>query len=184
MGRNTFEISLDVDVRVYFQRRLFYCGSSGIDGVRTSFSFVCSTFRSFFRIFNTTVDVKLQQWAEKELPKQCVAIGQRVLLDEFQNLIAREQQSRTYDPISNELKKEVVEACRSRHKWDNKALDSLVNDSLSFVFLIFRFSFRLSASFKLKFYKIETFPINNNGKQQRNSWKMLSNKNSFRKNYN
>ncbi|CAF4864028.1 unnamed protein product, partial [Rotaria socialis] len=34
--------------------------------------------------FNTTVDVKLQQWAEKELPRQCIDIGQFVLLDEFQ----------------------------------------------------------------------------------------------------
>lgn len=86
-------------------------------------------FEKFRSAFNTTVDVKLQQWAEKELPRLCVAIGQRVLLDEFQNLIAREQQSRSYDPITNELKREVVEACRTRHQWDSKALDSLVNSS-------------------------------------------------------
>ncbi|CAF4266666.1 unnamed protein product, partial [Rotaria sordida] len=75
--------------------------------------------------FNTTVDVKLQQWAEKELPRQCVHIGHLVLLDEFQGLIEREQKSRSYDPITNDLKMQVVQACRSRHQWDSKALDSL-----------------------------------------------------------
>ncbi|UJR32977.1 hypothetical protein I4U23_020440 [Adineta vaga] len=75
--------------------------------------------------FNTTVDVKLQQWAEKELPRQCVDIGHQVLLDEFQSLIEREQKSRSHDPITNDLKMQVVEACRTRHQWDTKALDSL-----------------------------------------------------------
>ncbi|CAF2070832.1 unnamed protein product [Rotaria magnacalcarata] len=75
--------------------------------------------------FNTTVDVKLQQWAEKELPRQCVHIGHLVLLDEFQGLIERDQKSRSYDSITNDLKMHVVQACRSRHQWDAKALDSL-----------------------------------------------------------
>ncbi|CAF3280429.1 unnamed protein product [Rotaria socialis] len=75
--------------------------------------------------FNTTVDVKLQQWAEKELPRQCIDIGQFVLLDEFQNLIEREQKSRSYDPITNDIKLQVVQECRTRHQWDAKALDSL-----------------------------------------------------------
>lgn len=80
----------------------------------------------FFSGFNTTVDVKLQQWAEKELPRQCVHIGHLVLLDEFQALIERNQKSRSYDPITDDLKMHVVQACRSRHQWDVKALDSLV----------------------------------------------------------
>ncbi|CAF1579558.1 unnamed protein product [Rotaria magnacalcarata] len=75
--------------------------------------------------FNTTVDVKLQQWAEKELPRQCIDIGQFVLLDEFQNLIEREQKSRSNDPITNDIKLQVVQECRTRHQWDAKALDSL-----------------------------------------------------------
>jgi optic atrophy protein 1 len=75
--------------------------------------------------FNTTVDVKLQQWTEKELPRQCVHIGHLVLLDEFQGLVERDQKSRSYDPIANDLKMQVVQACRSRHQWDTKALDSL-----------------------------------------------------------
>ncbi|CAF1401347.1 unnamed protein product [Adineta steineri] len=75
--------------------------------------------------FNTTVDVKLQQWTEKELPRQCIHIGHLVLLDEFQGLIERDQKSRSYDPITNDLKMQVVQACRSRHVWDAKALDSL-----------------------------------------------------------
>ncbi|UJR14178.1 hypothetical protein I4U23_001173 [Adineta vaga] len=75
--------------------------------------------------FNTTVDVKLKQWAEKELPHQCVQIGHLVLLDEFQSLIERDQKSRSYDPVTHDLKMHVVQACRSRHQWDAKALDSL-----------------------------------------------------------
>ena len=77
--------------------------------------------------FNTTVDVKLQQWAEKELPRRCVAIGQRVLLDEFQSLIDRELKKAPHDPIADDLKTQVVQACRTRHQWDTKALDSLVS---------------------------------------------------------
>ncbi|CAF1170069.1 unnamed protein product [Rotaria sordida] len=75
--------------------------------------------------FNTTVDVKLQQWTEKVLPRQCIDIGHHALLDEFQNLIEREQKSRSYDPITNGLKMHVVQECRTRHQWDVKALDSL-----------------------------------------------------------
>ncbi|CAF1015527.1 unnamed protein product [Rotaria sp. Silwood1] len=75
--------------------------------------------------FNTTVDVKLQQWTEKVLPRQCIDIGHLVLLDEFQNLIEREQKSRSYDPITHDLKMQVVQECRTRHQWDVKALDSL-----------------------------------------------------------
>ncbi|CAF3752972.1 unnamed protein product [Rotaria sp. Silwood1] len=75
--------------------------------------------------FNTTVDVKLQQWTEKELPRQCIHIGHLVLLDEFQGLIEREQKKSSYDSITNDLKMQVVQACRSRHQWDSKALDSL-----------------------------------------------------------
>ncbi|CAF4231212.1 unnamed protein product, partial [Rotaria magnacalcarata] len=52
-------------------------------------------------------------------------IGQFVLLDEFQNLIEREQKSRSNDPITNDIKLQVVQECRTRHQWDAKALDSL-----------------------------------------------------------
>jgi hypothetical protein len=83
----------------------------------------------FYSDFNTIVDVKLQQWTDKELPRQCVTIGHRVLLDEFQSLIDREQKSRTYDSIADEMKMHVVQACRTRHQWDTKALDSLVRKS-------------------------------------------------------
>jgi hypothetical protein len=51
-------------------------------------------------------------------------------LDEFQGLVEREQKSRSYDPITNDLKMQVVRACRSRHQWDTKALDLLVFDFL------------------------------------------------------
>jgi hypothetical protein len=84
------------------------------------------TLISFFSGFNTTVDVKLQQWAAKELPRQCVHIGHLALLDEFQALLEREQKSRSHDPIAYDLKMQVVQVCRSRHQWDTKALDLLV----------------------------------------------------------
>lgn len=77
------------------------------------------------------VDVKLQKWAEKELPKLCVEVGQKVLLEEFKNLIEREHRSRSYDPIASDLKFEVVQAAQSRHQWDTKALESLVKETIS-----------------------------------------------------
>lgn len=60
------------------------------------------------------------------MPRECIDIGHNVLLDEFQNLIEREQKTRSYDPITNDLKVQIVEECRRRHQWDAKALDSLV----------------------------------------------------------
>lgn len=60
------------------------------------------------------------------MPRQCIEISHNVLLDEFQNLIEREQKCRSYDPITDDLKMQVVQACRTRHQWDAKALDSLV----------------------------------------------------------
>ena len=72
------------------------------------------------------VDVKLQQWMEKELPKQSVALGHRLLIDEFENLIERKRKSSNHDPITSDLKVKVVNACQARHQWDHKALDSLV----------------------------------------------------------
>lgn len=87
----------------------------------------------FSRGFNTIVDVKLRHWAEKELPRMCIDIGHRVLLDEFQNLVEREQKSPSHDPIANDLKLHVVQASRSRHQWDSKALDSLVFTDFSSV---------------------------------------------------
>lgn len=60
------------------------------------------------------------------MPRQCVRIGHLVLLDEFQALIEREQKSRSYDPIADDLKLQIVQECRSRHQWDAKAVDLLV----------------------------------------------------------
>lgn len=114
-----------------------------------------------FSDFNTIVDVKLQQWAEKILPRQCVDIGQSVLLDEFETLIEREQKSQSYDPITNDLKTQVVQECRTRHQWDSKALDSLVEYSSIKSFS--KYIFSSSELFKHKSYKIVMFPINNNG---------------------
>ena len=119
----------------------------------------------------------MQQWAAKELPRQCVHIGHLALLDEFQALIERERNSRSHDPIANDLKMQVVQACRSRHQWDAKALDLLVrifSVKVNFIFICF---FLYRELFKLKHYKIEMFRINNNGKQRLNLWKMLYNKN-------
>lgn len=154
-------------------------------GRKTRFFFQISKEKIYwFSGFNTTVDVKLQQWTEKELPRQCVRIGHLVLLDEFQALIEREQNSRSYDPIANDLKLQVVQECRSRHQWDAKAVDLLVKFDVCFnnSSKLLPFVFSIRKSFKLKHYKIEMFPINNNGKRLRNSWKTFFDKNSSKKN--
>lgn len=75
--------------------------------------------------FNTTVDIKLKQWADSLLPKKCVKVGWNTLHEEFGKLMDREDRLKEHDNIFDQLKLAVKDACMKRHEWDSKAEESL-----------------------------------------------------------
>ncbi|KPJ01229.1 Dynamin-like 120 kDa protein, mitochondrial [Papilio xuthus] len=75
-----------------------------------------------FNKFNTVVDIKLREWAERELPTQSVLAGREALREEFSALMARAQDS---DPVYEPVKKEAVEEALRRHTWEERAQDVL-----------------------------------------------------------
>ncbi|KAK3104830.1 hypothetical protein FSP39_011133 [Pinctada imbricata] len=75
--------------------------------------------------FNTTVDIKLKQWADAMLPRKCVEVGWDTLHDEFLKFVERDKKSKHHDELFDQLKLAVIEASKNKHQWDNKAEDSL-----------------------------------------------------------
>ena len=76
--------------------------------------------------FNTTVDIKLRHWAEKQLPKKCVDVGTHTLMQEFEKLVTKDNTKKSHDNLLDEVKLAVKESSSKNHQWDNKAMDSLV----------------------------------------------------------
>ncbi|XP_043280094.1 dynamin-like 120 kDa protein, mitochondrial isoform X2 [Venturia canescens] len=75
--------------------------------------------------FNTTVDIKLKQWAEQQLPAKSVESGWECLKHEFENLMNRAKQSPDHDDIFDNLKNSVVTEAMKRHSWEEKASQML-----------------------------------------------------------
>jgi optic atrophy protein 1 len=75
--------------------------------------------------FNTAVDIKLKQWADKMLPKKCVEVGWQTLEEEFNKLLESGRSERDHDGIFDALKAAVRDESLKKHKWDEKAEDSL-----------------------------------------------------------
>ncbi|XP_059054424.1 dynamin-like 120 kDa protein, mitochondrial [Achroia grisella] len=72
--------------------------------------------------FNTSVDIKLREWAEGELPLQSIMAGREALKVEFTELMASTTDS---DPIYEPVKREAVEEALRRHQWEERAQDVL-----------------------------------------------------------
>ncbi|XP_028160805.1 dynamin-like 120 kDa protein, mitochondrial [Ostrinia furnacalis] len=72
--------------------------------------------------FNTSVDIKLREWADTELPAASIRAGREALREEFTELMSRAADS---DPIYEPLKKEAVEEALRRHHWEDRAQDVL-----------------------------------------------------------
>ncbi|GFO30737.1 dynamin-like 120 kda protein, mitochondrial [Plakobranchus ocellatus] len=75
--------------------------------------------------FNTTVDIKLRQWADIQLPKKCVEIGWDTLHEQFGVLLEQSKKHEDYDELFDPLKAAVVQMTRNKHQWEGKAEDSL-----------------------------------------------------------
>ncbi|KAG9493962.1 hypothetical protein GDO78_001696 [Eleutherodactylus coqui] len=74
--------------------------------------------------FNTTVDIKLKQWTDKQLPNKAVEVAWETLQKEFSRFMT-EQKGKQHDDIFDKLKEAVKEESIKRHKWNEQAEDSL-----------------------------------------------------------
>ncbi|CAH2098575.1 unnamed protein product [Euphydryas editha] len=72
--------------------------------------------------FNTSVDIKLREWAEGELAASAVSAGRAALRAEFEELLARAGDS---DPVYEPVKRAAVDEALARHHWEERALDVL-----------------------------------------------------------
>ncbi|CAL7942119.1 unnamed protein product [Xylocopa violacea] len=79
----------------------------------------------FYRTFNTTVDIKLRQWAEQQLPARSVESGWECLQQEFQHFMNQARLSSDHDDIFDNLKNAVVNEAMRRHSWEEKASEML-----------------------------------------------------------
>ncbi|XP_053164814.1 dynamin-like 120 kDa protein, mitochondrial isoform X2 [Hemicordylus capensis] len=75
--------------------------------------------------FNTTVDIKLKQWTDKQLPSKAVEVAWGTLQEEFARFMTEEDKDKEHDDIFDKLKQAVKEESIKRHKWNEKAEDSL-----------------------------------------------------------
>ncbi|XP_019341963.1 dynamin-like 120 kDa protein, mitochondrial isoform X3 [Alligator mississippiensis] len=74
--------------------------------------------------FNTTVDIKLKQWTDKQLPNKAVEVAWATLQEEFSRFMT-EQKGKEHDDIFDKLKQAVKEESIKRHHWNERAEDSL-----------------------------------------------------------
>ncbi|XP_011721395.1 dynamin-like GTPase OPA1, mitochondrial isoform X4 [Macaca nemestrina] len=74
--------------------------------------------------FNTTVDIKLKQWTDKQLPNKAVEVAWETLQEEFARFMT-EPKGKEHDDIFDKLKEAVKEESIKRHKWNDFAEDSL-----------------------------------------------------------
>uniref|UniRef100_A0A8C3A1Z1 Dynamin-like GTPase OPA1, mitochondrial n=1 Tax=Cyclopterus lumpus TaxID=8103 RepID=A0A8C3A1Z1_CYCLU len=76
--------------------------------------------------FNTTVDIKLKQWTDKQLPHKALEVAWETLQEEFARFMA-EYKGKDQDDIFDKLKEAVKDESIKRHKWNERAKDSLVS---------------------------------------------------------
>ncbi len=75
--------------------------------------------------FNTTVDIKLKQWAENQLGAKCVEVGWETLREMFQGLVDKAKRSKDHDDVFDQLKEAVISEAMNRHQWEEKAAEML-----------------------------------------------------------
>merc|ERR1719508_60951 len=75
--------------------------------------------------FNTTVDIKLKQWTESQLPIKSVEVGWECLQEEFHKLMEVAKKRKDHDDIFDQVKAAVVENAVAKHMWEDKAAEVL-----------------------------------------------------------
>ncbi|XP_021201998.2 dynamin-like 120 kDa protein, mitochondrial isoform X1 [Bombyx mori] len=74
-----------------------------------------------FNKFNTIVDIKLREWAERELPGTSVQAGREALRAEFSRLTEPAEP----EPLFRGLREHAVREALLRHDWEERAQDVL-----------------------------------------------------------
>ncbi|XP_028037032.1 dynamin-like 120 kDa protein, mitochondrial isoform X1 [Bombyx mandarina] len=74
-----------------------------------------------FNKFNTLVDIKLREWAERELPGTSVQAGREALRAEFSRLTEPAEP----EPLFRGLREHAVREALLRHDWEERAQDVL-----------------------------------------------------------
>lgn len=75
--------------------------------------------------FNTTVDIRLKQWADQQLPRKSVECAWETLKEEFRRLVDKAKLSKDHDDIFDQLKAAVVDEVMRKHQWEDKAAEVL-----------------------------------------------------------
>jgi len=78
--------------------------------------------------FNTTVDIRLKQWADQQLPRKSVECAWETLKEEFKRLVDKAKLSKDHDDIFDQLKAAVVDEVMRKHQWEDKVTSSLFCD--------------------------------------------------------
>ncbi|RMX56889.1 hypothetical protein pdam_00022710 [Pocillopora damicornis] len=76
--------------------------------------------------FNTSVDIKLKQWADRTLPDISVKVGWETLFEEFSKAMQEQKNDKDgHSHLFEKLKSELSDECKRSHVWQSKAVDSL-----------------------------------------------------------
>ena len=76
--------------------------------------------------FNTTVDIRLKQWADQQLPHRSVECAWETLKEEFRRLVDKAKLSKDHDDIFDQLKAAVVDEVMRKHQWEDKVTINIV----------------------------------------------------------
>uniref|UniRef100_A0A671Z455 Dynamin-like GTPase OPA1, mitochondrial n=1 Tax=Sparus aurata TaxID=8175 RepID=A0A671Z455_SPAAU len=87
--------------------------------------------------FNTTVDIKLKQWTDKQLPHKALEVAWETLQEEFARFMA-EYKGKDQDDIFDKLKEAVKDESIKRHKWNERAMDTFILQKCVLVLFVFQ----------------------------------------------
>ncbi|VEL34072.1 unnamed protein product [Protopolystoma xenopodis] len=75
--------------------------------------------------YKTLIDIKLREWAERDLPQTSVLAGLETLYQQLDETHAAFTHSPGYDPLFDQLRTNVHRLTKNRHKLEEKAIDRL-----------------------------------------------------------
>ncbi len=81
--------------------------------------------------FNTTIDIRLKQWADQQLPRRSVECAWETLKEEFNRLVEKAKLSKDHDNIFDQLKAAVVDESMRKHQWEDKVSRMLLTRFLT-----------------------------------------------------
>lgn len=84
-------------------------------------------FLFYIGTFNTTVDIRLKQWADQQLPKRSVECAWETLKEEFRRLVDKAKLSKDHDDIFDQLKASVIDEAMRKHQWEDKVSSFFFN---------------------------------------------------------